>query len=59
MHTEDDATYFLRRAQQERLKAEQATDPVSYKLHLEMAREYERRWGSGPEVEASENAQAG
>ena len=37
------AFYFLRRAREERDKAENAPDPRSYRLHLELAREYEIR----------------
>ena len=43
MPSEDDRTYFARRAREERAKAEQANEPIGYKVHTEMARQYERR----------------
>jgi hypothetical protein len=43
MPAEDDRSYFERRAEEERAKAEQAPDPVTYRLHIEFARAYERR----------------
>jgi seryl-tRNA(Sec) selenium transferase len=51
MPTDDDRAYFERRAQQERARAENASNPIAYKLHAEMAQRYEQRlrseaWGS-------------
>ena len=43
MNRESDQAYFERRAREERDKAENAPDPMSYRLHLNFAREYERR----------------
>jgi hypothetical protein len=43
MSGRDGIRYFERRAREEREKAENAADPRSYKLHLELAREYETR----------------
>jgi hypothetical protein len=43
MPTDDDRAYFERRAQQERDKAENASNPIAYKLHAEMAQRYEQR----------------
>ena len=40
---ERDEAYYARRAIEERQKSEQASDPASYRVHLEMARQYERR----------------
>ncbi|MBC9031103.1 hypothetical protein IAG41_01735 [Sphingomonas sp. JC676] len=52
MPTEDDRTYFERRARQERARAEQASNPISYKLHTEMARRYEQRLESEMRLQA-------
>lgn len=41
--TERDEVYYARRASEERMRSQNANDPVSYKAHLELAREYERR----------------
>lgn len=43
MPGEHETNYFARRAREEREKAENAPDPRSYRLHLELAREYETR----------------
>ncbi|MBC9033780.1 hypothetical protein IAG41_15395 [Sphingomonas sp. JC676] len=43
MPTEDDRTYFERRARDERKRAEEAGNPICHKLHTEMARRYEQR----------------
>ena len=43
MNRESDIAYLQRRAGEERAKAENATDPASYRAHVELARAYERR----------------
>jgi hypothetical protein len=43
MPERDDVPYFARRAREEREKAENASNPVFYKAHIELARQYERR----------------
>ena len=43
MQREDDLSYFERRAHEERARAENAPDPMRYRLHTDFAREYERR----------------
>lgn len=40
---ESEIQYLGRRAEEEREKAERAGDPATYRLHVEFAREYERR----------------
>jgi hypothetical protein len=40
---EDDLSYFERRVREEREKAEHAQTPLTYRLHTEFARTYERR----------------
>lgn len=42
MGREPDLIHLERRAQEERKKAENAADPVAYRLHTEVARAYER-----------------
>jgi len=43
MKRESDRAYLERRAREEREKAENASDPIGYRTHLEFARAYERR----------------
>lgn len=43
MPQEDGAEYFMRRAREERERAENAPGPASYRSHLELARLYEQR----------------
>ena len=43
MNRENDIAYFERRVREERSKAENAPDPIGYRLHTNFAREYERR----------------
>ena len=42
MTREADIDYLSRRAEEEREKAEHASDPASYRVHTEFARHYER-----------------
>ena len=42
-----DMEFLERRAREERRRAETAPDPKSYRVHLERARQYERRILSG------------
>lgn len=43
MSSENDIEYYSRRANEEREKAERASDPAGYRIHTEFARHYERR----------------
>ncbi|MEP9359971.1 hypothetical protein [Sphingomonas sp. KR3-1] len=43
MQRETDLAYFARRATEEREKAENAKDPAGYRMHMDFAREYERK----------------
>ena len=47
MERESDRAYLDRRAHEERVKAENASDPIGYRTHLEFARAYERRIATG------------
>ncbi len=46
MYSEGDRAYFDRRLRQERDRAQKAADPVAYRLHTELARQYEIRLSS-------------
>jgi len=52
MPTEDERAYFERRARDERKRAEQANNPIAYKLHTELARRYEQRLRSEMRLKA-------
>jgi hypothetical protein len=41
--TETDIAYWIRRAGEEREKAELASNPAGYRIHTEFARLYERK----------------
>ncbi|RYD64381.1 MAG: hypothetical protein EOP58_09655 [Sphingomonadales bacterium] len=43
MDRDDDSTFFIRRAHQERERAEAASDPAIASVHRTLAAEYERR----------------
>lgn len=43
MAKENDIEYLSRRIEEEREKAEHASDPSAYRAHTEFAREYERK----------------
>ena len=43
MNRDSDIVYYERRVREERDKAENAPDPIGYRLHTNFAREYERR----------------
>ena len=49
----DNRTYFMRRAAEERSAADRATDQGARGAHLEMARRYGELAGSGQQAEAS------
>jgi len=48
--SEDNLVYYARRADIERAKAEQSTDPSVARLHAEMARRYEQIVGGADEA---------
>ena len=45
---ESDRNYFARRAQEERAAAEQTSDPLAQRTHLELAEAYDRRSAVAP-----------
>lgn len=50
MNREEDAIYYQRRAQQERQRAESASDAAVQSVHRTLAHEYERRRYGGQPV---------
>lgn len=48
MNREDDRSYYARRAQQERKRADAAPDPAVRGVHRKLAAEYERRAEPAP-----------
>ena len=45
MNREEDVLYYVRRAQEERARAESASDPAAQSVHRTLADEYQRRVG--------------
>ena len=53
---DDNRSYFMRRAAQERSAADRATDEAARLAHLELARRYRNLVGTSQEAHANEPA---